>query len=110
MSSLNEIYELTLTKLELAKLKAIDRVTGSFAKIIGLGIVVLVAVFLLLSILVLSAAIVGLYYESIVAGLTTFTLLLALLMIVIVGWQRKIIVQPLKNFLVLTLYENSEND
>lgn len=103
---LDNVKDIYMAKLELAKLEGADSVSNVIAKALSIFIQILASLVGVVTILVLLAIGLGFLLESYILGITIFGGVLILMVVATIFFRKQVIVYPLKNIILKSIYED----
>lgn len=102
----DNIKDIYTAKLELAKLEGVDKVSNLLAKTLSIVIQIAAATLSIITLLVLGAIALGYMLDNYLIGVVSFCGVLILLALGAIFLREELIVLPLKNIIIKSLYED----
>jgi len=103
---LDNIKDIYAAKLELAKLEGIGLVSNLLAKTLSIIVQIMAIVITLITMLVLGAMALGYALDNYMVGILSFCIALIVVAIGAIFLRRPLVVKPIKNLIIKSLYED----
>ena len=104
---LDNVKDVYMAKLELAKLQGVESVSNVLAKTISIFIQIIASLVGIVTVLLLLAIGLGYLLNSYILGIAVFGGVLVLMVLAAIFLRKQVIVNPLKNIIIKSLYENN---
>lgn len=106
---LENVKDIYMAKLELAKLEGVESVSNLLAKTFSIFVQILASIVGIIALLILVAVVLGYMLDSYILGITIFCVVLLMMVLATLFLRNQFIVTPIKNIILKSIYEGTSS-